>query len=696
MTKYEQPYEIIGLKKNGNTLPVKLHSSIFSFESRPVRVLTVQPAHGRSQADMLAALQDANRELELKFKESTAELRTTNERLYQELNERRRKEAELLQRNRELTTLQAAAVAITSSLDLRFVLDTVVQEMVKLLEVESCTLSEWNQPAQTLTRLARYSLAGWADPTQLGVPLRLADYPLTDTVLEEQIPEQMTISQPHIDPNEAAYMQQTGLKSRLLIPMLFQRRVIGLAELADSRTERTFTHQEISQVRLLANQAANAIENARLYQQAQQEIVERKLAEAALEQERAMLTERVKERTAELSKANAELARASRLKDEFLASMSHELRTPLNAILGSAEILQAKIFGELTDKQQKYSHNIEESGRHLLALINDILDLSKIEAGKMDLEIRPISVKEVCEASIRLIKQLAHKKKLKLTHTIDETVVTILADERRLKQVLVNLLSNAIKFTPEEGQVGLEITGNPDRELVNFTVWDTGIGISREDMARLFQPFVQLDSSLARQYTGTGLGLSLVARMAEMHGGGVSLESEPGHGSRFTVSLPWPGAVAPTAHIDMPGETTQPEIAAAPAAAASPAQPPLILLAEDNEDTINTLTDYLQNQGYNLVIARNGKEAIERLHEDRPHLILMDVQMPGMDGLEATRRIRAEADPTLAGTPIIIITALAMPGDQERCLESGADDYLSKPLSLRGLVKTIEAHRTRP
>lgn len=294
----------------------------------------------------------------------------------------------------------------------------------------------------------------------------------------------------------------------------------------------------------------------------------------------------------------------------------------------------------------------------------------------------PTSVRSVSEASVRLVKQLAHKKQLQLTYTIDDGITSLLADERRLKQILVNLLSNAIKFTPEGGQIGLEVKKDLAQEAVHFTVWDTGIGIAPEDLARLFQPFVQLDSKLARQYYGTGLGLSLVSRMTEMHGGGISVESEVGRGSRFTVSLPWARPTEtspPAAELD--------ELVPAGVGQAG-AKQPLILLADDNEDNINLVVDYLAQQSYQIIIARNGQEAIALAQEERPDLILMDVQMPGMDGLEATRRLRAET--AFATTPIIVVTALAMPGDRERCLASGANEYLSKPLNLRGLVRTIE------
>ena len=253
------------------------------------------------------------------------------------------------------------------------------------------------------------------------------------------------------------------------------------------------------------------------------------------------LEQRVAGRTQALHIANAELRRANRLKDEFLASMSHELRTPLNSILGLSESLQLGTYGQLNERQYTTLQYIEESGRHLLALINDILDVSKIEAGQMQLETGPVSVESVAQASLQFVRQSAFKKQIKVNLSIDSPLTPIEADERRLKQILVNLLNNAVKFTAGGGTIGLEVVADSDNRMTHFTVWDKGIGIAPEDMERLFQPFIQLDARLARSYTGTGLGLTLVQRMTEMHGGRVSVESEVGQGSRFTVSLPWAG-----------------------------------------------------------------------------------------------------------------------------------------------------------
>jgi PAS domain S-box-containing protein len=561
----------------------------------------------------------------------------------------------------------------------------------------------------------------------------------------------------------------------------------------------------------------------RYVQGAMFDITERKRAEEALETERTLLAQRVAERTAELSLANTQLARAARLKDEFLASMSHELRTPLSAILGLSEALREQLYGPLNEEHRKAIRGIEESGRHLLALINDILDLAKIEAGKVELDRDSVNVAAVCKSSLRLIQQTALQKQINITATIDDAVTTIQADARRLKQILVNLLANAVKFTPDGGAIGLEVFGDPVQQVVRFTIWDTGIGIAPEDCVRLFQPFVQLDSRLVREYPGTGLGLALVYRMTEMHGGSVSVESAVGQGSRFTVALPWhnlakvgqPDVLAEADQLSAPGQpalrralivedspsadqvrrylgelgvaatihpggngviasalAVQPDVIIldiapshasgwevltqlkadprtqgipvlvasmvdepahalmrgaaghlvkpitpeqmcralrriTPAWVEQAASPrlmrvsdsmgartaPTILLVENSEANSTTVADYLLYKGYQMVVARSGLEAIRRAREVQPDLILMDIQMPGVDGLEATRRIRADA--SLANIPIIALTALAMPGDRERCLAAGANAYLSKPVTLKDLLLTIAAHLQR-
>lgn len=387
-----------------------------------------------------------------------------------------------------------------------------------------------------------------------------------------------------------------------------------------------------------------------------------------------------------ISLANAELARAARLKDEFLATMSHELRTPLNSILGLCEVLLEDIFGVLSERQRRYLQIIEKSGQHLLSLISDILDLSKIESGEVEVEIKPVSLDSVCQSSLNFVKQQAHTKQIKLTCEIDETVTEIAADERRLVQVLVNLLGNAIKFTPDGGQVNLKAQINCSQQAVEFQVEDNGIGIPSEQLSQIFHPFIQLDSSLSRRYAGTGLGLPIVKRIVDLHGGSISVKSEVGQGSCFTILLPChsPCNLENSANKAQ----IQSTLVVDDSSTATSQLTCKILLAEDNEANITTMCNYLEAHNFQIILASNGLQAVQMAKQHQPDLILMDIQMPEMDGLEATQRIRADSQ--TRAIPIIALTALAMPGDLERCLEAGANDYLAKPVKLKQLVERIK------
>ncbi len=768
---------------------------------------------------------------------------------------------EIRQYLEELTTLNTVSQAITSTLDWQETLAIITNHTIRLLGVAATSVVLYDEDKRDLWFAV--TSGGGADSVR-GMRLKVGQG-IVGWVVEHG--EALLVPDVSKDPRFSTQFDQVSgftTQSILCVPLQTKGQTIGAIEALNK--ERAFNQEDLRLLISLAASAATAIENARLYKQAQQEIAERKRAEealqkslqqlettynqamfyaqelkeeiaerkrveAALEEERTLLAQRVAERTADLRMANEELARAARLKDEFLASMSHELRTPLSAILGLAEVLKGSAYGMLNERQLKAVGNIEESGRHLLALINDILDLSKIGAGKLELEMGQVSVAAVCQASLRLIKAAAHKKQIEVSSTLDDTVTMLQADERRLKQILVNLLSNAVKFTPEGGAVGLEVVGDAVRQEVHFTIWDTGIGISSEEMPRLFAPFVQLDSRLSRQYPGTGLGLALVQRMVELHHGRISVESEMGQGSRFTVSLPWVGVTRfaelvepakPTPSVEpampdidressivgellattsqlgdylsasgvetviqargdealvtarqvkpdviildierpdlpvgtlltqlktdlriqnipvliisemgerlqelapgMAGYLTRPTsgrnlqqalnqalsqradeapqtvlivipdyMTRKPVSSLPPIEQRLILLVEDDEKLAMLLADYLLTRGFRVTTVQNGIEAVEQTRVEKPDLILMDIQMPEMDGLEAIRRIRTDTTPGVATTPIIALTALAMSGDRERCLQAGANEYLSKPVKLKKLLQAIQA-----
>ncbi len=406
-----------------------------------------------------------------------------------------------------------------------------------------------------------------------------------------------------------------------------------------------------------------------------------------LRQERDTLQQRVSDYTSRLHSVGVEATRALQSRDDFLAMMSHELRTPLHTVLGVTEMLLEAMYGAVNEQQRNALERVEASGRHLLALINDVLDFSTIEAGTLHLSTRTVDIAAVCQASLQAIREMTREKRISVAFQMDYSVATIHADAERLQQILVNLLHNAAKFTPDGGKVGLDVRADVEAGYVSFVVWDSGVGIAPEDMERLFQPFVQLDSGLSRQYDGTGLGLVLVARLVEMHGGSVAVESQPGSGSRFTISLP----IARSAEGVLPyaaGAVGQ--VAPAPADAPATDSRPLILVVDDNDTTIQVLSDYLAFHGYRVVAARDGSEAYEQVRVLQPALILMDIQMPVMDGVESIRRIRSQQPVAL--TPIIVLTSVDTPHERERCLALGVNDYMRKPLHLKALLQCIAEH----
>lgn len=391
-----------------------------------------------------------------------------------------------------------------------------------------------------------------------------------------------------------------------------------------------------------------------------------------------------------LRRANQELESAAKLKDRFLAAMSHELRTPLNAVLGFSEVLSAGTHGPLNVTQNGMVENIEESGRHLLSLIDDILDLSKIQAGKQRLELRELGLREIMETCLNMVLARANEKSIDLRMALHADDELIVADARRLKQIVVNLLGNAVKFTPDHGMVSLSSSRDDKAGNLNITVKDTGIGISEEDQARLFQPFVQLDGELSRQYAGTGLGLMLAKSLAQLHEGTIELQSILNQGSIFTIKLPL-SLEANAEALELRSEAPI-RSATAPVSAS-----PLILVVDDDKKNQLLSKAFLKAKKYRVETASDGLTGIALANELKPDLILMDIQMPGMDGTEATRRIR-EATET-CHIPIIAVTALAMAGDRDRCLESGASDYLSKPVAMHELLarvsRALSCHKMR-
>jgi signal transduction histidine kinase/DNA-binding response OmpR family regulator len=436
------------------------------------------------------------------------------------------------------------------------------------------------------------------------------------------------------------------------------------------------------------------LESARLYAKLAVSVAGERQKAAELRS----LSEQLQSANDRQAEQNQRLAEASRLKSEFLANMSHELRTPLNAVIGFSEVLKDGIVGDLSAEQQEYVTDIYVSGKHLLSLINDVLDLSKIEAGQASLDLDVVAADELFGNALTIVKEQAAKRGVELVLDLAAGLGSLAIDPRKIKQITYNLLSNAVKFSPRGGRVTLRVrrVARPEVEgwsplaetvvrrplpagdtesFLEICVEDEGIGIAKEDAPRLFQVFTQIDSSLAKEAEGTGLGLVLVDRLAALHGGAVALASTPGRGSRVFAWVPW--RVLPAASTAWPQDRP-------PAGLGGPR--PLALVVEDNGHAAELMRLHLESEGYRVLRAADGRQALDLLEEHLPAVIVLDLLLPDMDGWDLLALLR-QADSRVSRVPVVIVSIVA---DARKGFSLGASAVLQKPIGREELLQALK------
>ncbi len=569
-----------------------------------------------------------------------------------DITERKHAE-EVLHRQKEyLTALHETSLALIHRLDLNDLLETILARAAGLLTTSHGAIYVVDPQCSTI----ELQVAVGVFRHYYGCRLQPGEG-VAGTVWQTRQP--LIISNYRAWPGKSAQFDAVQFRAVMGGPLISDDAVAGIFVLADIDVERKFSQAEVDVLDHFAELASIALDNARLYTDAEQA---RKVAEAA-----------------------------NQAKSEFLANMSHEIRTPLNAIIGMTRLLHET---PLASQQYDFVETIRTSSNALLHIINDILDFSKIEAGKLELEEHPFNLRECVEQALDLVAARAAEKNLRLWYTLAAHLPeTLVGDVTRLRQVLVNLVGNAVKFT-HEGEVSVTVEGQectprapaaalvprPTYEL-HIRVHDTGIGIPAERMDRLFQSFSQVDSSTTREYGGTGLGLAISKQLITLMGGNIWVESAPGKGSTFHVTFTASAAEEPVAHTWHTDDMAR-------VAQMSREHPLRILLAEDSAINQKVALLLLERLGYRADVAANGHEVLAAIERQPYDVVLMDVQMPEMDGVEATRHIHRHWQGSMRPR-IIAMTANALKGDRERYLQAGMDDYISKPVQFEELVAAL-------
>ncbi|MFL6135396.1 MAG: GAF domain-containing protein [Nocardioidaceae bacterium] len=553
---------------------------------------------------------------------------TENVALVQALESR---SAELATKVRQLEALREVGEVVSSSLDLTEVLESIVSNAVRLTGTDGGSIMEYEAEDDSFAVRCAFGSSDALLERLRAINIRRESTLVGRASVDRHPLEVADLASARLDPHLQT-LYDDGWRSVLAVPMLRQDQLVG-ALVVRRKSTGSFPPETLELLETFASQSALTILNARLFR--------------------------------ELEVQSAELQVVSRHKSEFLASMSHELRTPLNAVIGFSDVLLDRMFGPLNDKQDEYLHDIRNSGQHLLELLNEILDLSKVEAGRMELELVEFPVRDALEYSLALVRERAARHSIEIHVEVAPDVVNIVADQLRFKQVVLNLLSNAVKFTPDCGRVtvGATVTGGE----LQIRVTDTGIGVPPEDRDRIFESFQQGRRGATKE-EGTGLGLTLSRRIVALFGGRMWLESEVGFGSTFGFTIPTPETTA--------GESIS--------AGNESGTRPRVLLVDDDPASLELVTAYLSETDVDVMRARDGAEALDMARRVPLKAIVLDIRLPKLDGWGVLAALKS--DVATSAIPVVVVSIVDEPS---RGYAAGAAVYLTKPVRRESLLDAL-------